>query len=347
LIPERVASDWLRGGRRRAIALEIVAGVLVVLIALLAVLPIRRAGFDSHPAPAASYAEAVDRITRRQAADDRVAAPGGRSVFMTHGMPTPRVVVLFHGFTNSPKQFEHLAALLFTAGDNVYVPRLPHHAERNGNAKTLASLTAQELRASADSAVDVARALGDSVVVAGVSAGGTISAWVAQYRPDVRRAVIVAPVFAIGRVPSFLDEPLMNLALRIPNLTRSYAPDSLRPDRELGVSTRAVAQLLLLGNVIREEADRRPPSTRDIVFVVNANDHTVKTAPAVALARRWSRAGAHAVVYEFPRSLGLPHDIAEEAHPNADPSVVYPALQALIRGEPPLAPLASHRLWPR
>jgi hypothetical protein len=138
----------------------------------------------------------------------------------------------------------------------------------------------------------------------------------------------------------------MNLALRIPNLSRSYAPDSLRPDRELGVSTRAIAQLLVLGGAIRRAGDERPPKARDIVFVLNANDHTVKAAPAVALARRWSREGAHVVAYEFPRSLGLPHDIAEEAHPSANPAVVYPALGALVRGEPAPAVLASHRLWP-
>ena len=55
---------------------------------------------------------------------------------------------------------------------------------------------------------------------------------------------------------------------------------------------------------------------------------------------------AHVVVYEFPRSLGLPHDIAEEAHPNADPAVVYPALIALIHGDAPPDVLAEHRLWP-
>jgi alpha-beta hydrolase superfamily lysophospholipase len=265
---------------------------------------------------------------------------------MTHGAPTARIVVLFHGLTNSPKQYEHLAALLYASGDNVYVPRLPHHAERNGNARTLASLTAEELRQCADSAVDVAQGLGDSVIVAGISAGGTIAAWIAQYRPDVRRAVIVAPVFQIGRVPPFLDAPLMNLALRIPNLTRYDQPDSVRPDRELGVSTRAIAQVLRLGVAVRQAADESSPRTHDIVFVTNANDHTVKTSPAVALARRWSEHGARAVVYQFPRSLGLPHDIAEEAHPNANPALVYPALEALMHGESPPPALATHRLWP-
>jgi len=327
--------------------LEVLAGAALLLIALIALVPPRAADFSSHPAPALSYADAVNRIVMRQQVDDRVAASGGRSMLMTHDARTARVVVLFHGLTNSPKQYEHLGTLLYEAGDNVYIPRLPHHAERNGNAKTLAGLTAEELRACADSAVDAARGLGDSVVVAGVSAGGTITAWVAQNRPDVRRAVIVAPLLEIGRVPSFLGAPLMNLALHIPNLTRNDSPDSLRPDRELGVSTRAIAQVLRLGVAVREASDSTGPRTRDIIFVMNANDHTVKTAPAVALARRWAMNGATAVVYQFPRSNGLPHDIAEEAHPNADPALVYPTLEALIHGEPAKSALASHRLWPR
>jgi esterase/lipase len=327
--------------------LEVLAGAALLVIALIALVPPRAADFRSHPAPALSYADAVNRIVTRQQADDQVAAPGGRSILMTHGARTARIVVLFHGLTNSPKQYEHLGTFLYDAGDNVYIPRLPHHAERNGNAKTLASLTAEELRACADSAVDAAQGLGDTVVVAGVSAGGTVTAWVAQNRPDVRRAVIVAPLLEIGRVPSFLGAPLMNLALRIPNLTRNESPDSLRPDRELGVSTRAIAQVLRLGVAVREAADSTAPRTHDIIFVMNANDHTVKTAPAVALARRWAVKGATAVVYQFPRSNGLPHDIAEEAHPNANPALVYPTLESLIHGEPAKSALASHRLWPR
>ena len=83
-----------------------------------------------------------------------------------------------------------------------------------------------------------------------------------------------------------------------------------------------------------------------MVFVMNANDHTVKTMPAVELARCWSARGARVVMYQFPLSLGLPHDIAEEAREHANPAVVYPALEALLHGEAPPPVLASHRLWP-
>ncbi|MBC7469272.1 MAG: alpha/beta hydrolase [Ramlibacter sp.] len=326
----------------------LVGAVIVVflLMTLTAVIPIRVPAFASHADPAQSYADAIARIARQQRSDDRVVAAGGRSVLLTHGAPTSRVVVLLHGLTNSPRQFERLAAGLHAAGDTVYIPRLPHHAERNGTAATLAGLTADELRHYADTAVDAAVALGQSIVVAGVSAGGTLVAWVVQNRADIHRAVIIAPVLEIARVPSLLAEPLMHLALRLPNLTRLLPPDPQRPDRERGVASRAVAEVLRFGASVRRAAARRPPHACEIVFVVNANDHTVKTSPVLELARCWSEHGASVAVYQFPLSLGLPHDIAEEAYANANPAMVYPALQALIHGEPPPPVLASHRLWP-
>ncbi len=320
--------------------------VAIFLIALPAIMPTQIGDFVSHATPARDYADAIGRVARQQQSDDRVVAPGGRSVLMTHGAPVARTVILIHGLTNSPRQYEHLAARLYAAGDNVYIPRIPHHAEQNGTAASLAGLTAEELRQYADSAVDVAVGLGQSVVVAGVSAGGTIAAWIAQYRADVQRAVIVAPVLEIARVPSFLAVPMLNFALRLPNVTRTEPPDRKRPDRELGVSSRAVAELLRFGTALRRAAVRRPPLAGNMVFVMNANDHTVKTLPAVELARCWSEFGASVVMYQFPLSLGLPHDIAEEAREHANPAVVYPALEALIHGELPPTVLAGHRLWP-
>ena len=320
--------------------------VTIVLLGLAAVIPTQTRDFISHGTPARNYADAIDRVARQQDADDRVVAPGGRSVLMTHGAPTARTVLLLHGLTNSPRQYEHLALRLHAAGDNVYIPRLPHHAERNGTVASLAGLTAEELRRYADAAVDVAVGLGLSVIVAGVSAGGTIGAWIAQYRADIHRVVIIAPVLEIGRIPSFLASPLLNFALRLPNVTRAEPPDRNRPDRELGVSSRAVEELVRFGTAVRRAATRIPPLTRNIVFVMNANDHTVKTLPAVELARCWSAHGASVVMYQFPLSLGLPHDIAEEAREHANPAVVYPALEALIHGELPPPVLAGHRLWP-
>jgi esterase/lipase len=313
----------------------------VVLVLLAALVPTGTGDLISHASPARDYADAFNRALGQQSVDDTLAAPGGRSILLTHNRRTPRAVVLLHGFTNSPRQFQEFAADLYAAGDNVYVPRLPRHAERHGSAATLAGITAEELRDCADAAIDVAAGLGDSVIVVGLSAGGTMAAWIAQYRGDVRRSVIIAPTLGIARIPSVLGKPLMNLALRLPNVTLKDPPDPARADRELGTSSHAIAQVLRLGSAVRRVADRMPPRAHEIVFLINAHDHTVKMSAALELARTWNRSGRFVSVYELPDSLGLPHDVVDPSQPNSKADVLYPVFKALTHGERPPTPFGA------
>src|SRR5689334_5576319 len=96
---------------------------LAILVGLAAAIPLRSRDLDSHPFPAVDYRVAITRVEHQQAVDDRVAAPAGRTLLLTHGTRSPRVDVLLHGFTDSPAQFAELADSLYHGGDNVYVPR--------------------------------------------------------------------------------------------------------------------------------------------------------------------------------------------------------------------------------
>jgi hypothetical protein len=104
--------------------------------------------------------------------------------------------------------------------------------------------------------------------------------------------------------------------------------------------------VMRLGTAVRRAAARGSPLGHEIVFATNANDRTVKTAPMIDLARVWSRAGSAVTVYEFPASLRLAHDVADEIGPHAQPALVYPELRALIHGTPPAGVLAGHRILP-
>src|SRR5690349_19271111 len=146
---------------------------VVLFFGLVAFAPTRLGDLHAHPMPVVDYTAAVARIAALQTQEDSVVAAGGGSILLTHGHRTPRVVVLFHGLTDSPLQYFPFAQRLFQEGDNVFVPRLPHHAERGGNVATLARLTAEELRDVGDLSSDIAHALGDTVIVSGLSAGGT------------------------------------------------------------------------------------------------------------------------------------------------------------------------------
>ena len=211
-----------------------------------------------------SFSSSVDAIGRRQWVDDSIAVPGARSILLAGPAATPRVIVLLHGLTDSPRQFETFAGLLHADGSNVYVPRLPQHGLRGSDASALGALTAAQLQAVADSILSEARGLGDSVVVVGLSMGGAVAAWIAQERP-VTRVVLIAPAIEPGRIPSILDRPLIGLADHLPSMTRRSAPDTTRPDREPGFNSRAVAEILELGRSILSQSGRQDPRARDIV----------------------------------------------------------------------------------
>ena len=317
---------------------------LALVVGLAATIPLRSGDLRSHPFPAADYRSAINQVERRQAADDRVVAPGGRTVLLTHGMRTPRVDVLLHGFTDSPSQFAELADSLYQRGDNVYVPRLPHHAERSGDARALAGMTAVQLRQTADSAADVATALGDTVVVVGLSVGGTMAAWMGQHCAEVRRVVMIAPAFEAGRVPSRLEGFLINLTERLPNVTKRSAPDTARPDRNPGFATHALAEVLRLGKSVEKTADRVPPKAAEFAFMLNDLDRTVSSSGSLKVAKEWDLHGARVSVYAFPASLGLPHNVLDGREPGGQPAIVLPEVIALTEGASPRGPIQERPL---
>jgi esterase/lipase len=307
----------------------------MLALGIAAVVPARAGDLRSHPRPARDYADAVARARAVIAAEDSIVADGGGTILRVHATRAPRAVVLFHGFTNSPRQFAQLADSLFALGDNVFVPRLPHHAERGKDVSELARLTGAELCRTADAAVDIASGLGDSVVVLGLSLGGTMALWAGEHRPEVRRAVVIAPPFEVTHVPSMLERPLVNIGAHVPNLSRRAAPDSERPDRDPGFATHGLAQVLRLGMAVRREAANATSSSPEVLFLVNANDHTVKTAPVLDVARTWNDRGAPVSVYELPASVGLPHNVIDPIGREATPGTVLPVLRALAHGERP------------
>jgi carboxylesterase len=131
----------------------------------------------------------------------------------------------------------------------VVVPRLPWHGLKVA-VSNLAKMTADALRDVADASVNIASGLGDTVIVVGVSLGGNVAAWVAQCRP-VYRSVIASPALGLSHLSTTLQTPTMNLMLRVPNYSASDPPDTLRPDRTLGWSTRGVGEMLKLGTAVR------------------------------------------------------------------------------------------------
>lgn len=330
------ARTWLASNETRNRSNEmmrarlVVVVSIVVIVLLTAFLPTRTGSLVSHPQAAADYEAALAHARSFQQADS-VATTAGRSVLRVHGQRTPRAFVLFHGLTNSPYQFRELADSIYDAGDNVFIPRLPWHALPGGTQRDLAQIRALALRDVADRSVDIASGLGDTVIVFGLSLGGTIAAWVAQFRP-VDRIVIAAPALGVSHVTAALETPLMNLGLRLPNVSHDDPTDPRRPDRTPGWCSRGIAEMMKLGVAARRGAGEHAPRTRAIRMLVNAHDQTINRTLIDDLIASWRAKGTPVETYELPDTLGLPHDIVDPDERGAKPSVTEPVIMQLLYG---------------
>ena len=320
---------WSIPPQRRSLAARLLIGAAALGLGIALFRPLDTADLVAIRIGVPTYDDAVQQVARNVAHEDTVAVAAGHSILLTHGARTARAIVLLHGVTNSPRQFRAFAEQLFREGANVYVPRLPHHAEPDAM-RALSAMTAAQLRDCADSAVIIARGLGDTVLVAGLSAGGTMAAWVAQNRPDVRRVVAIAPAIELARLPWKLGSPVLRLAVRLPNYTRQRPRLDTVPDREDGWTTHGFGQMLRLGLAVERQARRAPPAVRDIRLLLNAHDRTISNAAAQRLALDWRSHGAKVVTVWLPDSLRLPHDVIDPRQPIHRTDVVYPLLESLL-----------------
>ena len=246
--------------------------------------------------------------------DDTDLHPRGGSLLLGHGVPTERAVLLLHGLTASPMQCAALAHDLHANGDTVLVPRLPGHGARDRMTTRLSEVRARELTDAAREALGVARGLGTSVLVAGFSLGGLLTAWLAQHE-HVDHAVAIAPFLGVAGIPRAATAPLVAALRTLPNFFLWWDP--VRRERQMPdhgyprFPTRIIAEALGLAGELAERARTTPPATQRLTIVTNASESGVSNAAARALGDAWNAHGARDV--RVHRMTGFPpsHDVIE------------------------------------
>jgi esterase/lipase len=281
--------------------------------------PVRLLSRASRTAPAKDFQQSFDCIQEILNGDSACAGPLGRTIFLSHDHKQKTVVLLFHGYTKSPHQFNRLGRQLFERGCNVFVPRMPHHGLRDRMSKEHSRITARQLARWGHDMIDCASGLGESVIIAGISAGGTVAAWCALSRDDIAKAVIISPVFGFYGFPLFSLEPLMKFLLRLPNFFRWWDPVKRAGGNTPAhvyprYATRTLGELLRLGFSIQKALSQNLVSNAPVTFVVNPNDHTVLQKATDRIMARWQKISGELVTrFEFPAEKGLPHDIVDPA----------------------------------
>jgi pimeloyl-ACP methyl ester carboxylesterase len=291
---------------------------------------------------APTYDDAVQTIKALIAVDDadatleKVALPR----LYEHGSQTTNAIVLFHGFTNCPQQFDQIAHEFYDRGFNVYVPRIPRHGKADRLTRDLAHLTVAELQTCSQEGYRLARGLGKNVTVLGLSLGGTMAMWLAQVQP-VDLVVPVAPFLQpIGFSQGF-GTTSMRLLNALPNQYWYWDPRvraNQKPDYAYpGFPTHALAQIVFLGDLTLDAAKKAKPLARNIVLVTNDKESAVNNNVARRLLGEWKSHGA--TTSEVVLSgLGKPrHDIIDlTTFPDAE-TLVYPKLESLVVANSPVS----------
>jgi esterase/lipase len=289
--------------------------------------------------PAIDYEEALARFAQVQAREEakETLNPVCLSKLLTHGSKTERIIVLMHGMTNCPQQFVELAPKLYEQGYNVLIPRMPHNGLADTNTDELKYLKAAELRDSSNAMVDIARGLGDQITFLGLSVGGLMAAWVAQYRADVNKAVIIAPSYTIGpRLGVAVSKFIMRLFLMMPNMmTQRFKPFKDGPDHNyMGFATRGLGEMMRFGFSIYNTSEKTGAKAKSVLVITNASDPAVNNKIALQVARRWQTNGLKRLeTYEFDAHYKLIHDLIDPGQKYQNIAVTYPVLLDLITRE--------------
>ncbi len=325
-----MTSDTVRGTRRRwrkllGIPLALIA-LLAVFALLLAVVPYRAPAYQRGSRTAEVAEREFAALIARDRADPTLwpecAAADIPAVGRQRG-----TVLLFHGYTSCPHQYSALAAQLAQRGYRVLIPRIPGH----GIARTdreLQPFDLDELTTFASSVTDLAVAIDPTVVVGGLSGGGTLALWVNAHRTDLSRVVAVAPFLSPHLVPTELSHPAGNLVRAVPNLYiwwNSELKDADQVPRYsyAKFSTHSIAALMTLATATARHSGTSAAHT---VYVLNAADTAIDEQVIRNLIAEQRDAGEDVAAYEFPAALEAPHEYIDDQNPDNKIADTFPTL---------------------
>jgi carboxylesterase len=305
-------------------------------------MPRKHPSVNSAPvhAPSGDFAAARAQVVALQALDDATINPVCATRLLDHGKRTQRVVVCYHGYTNCPFQFQTLGEHFYAEGSNVFIPRLPYHGIRDRLTKEQARLTAADLIQFTNQTIDIARGLGEEIVLTGLSAGAIMAAWAAQFRPEVHTAVVAAPSLGLPGFPVWASDTLSWLMHYLPNFfiwwdQKAKANIAGAPQAYPRFATRSLGEIVALGWQVRRAARTTPPLAQHIAILLSDSDVAVHLGLVAQLARDWQRHAPDRVTFErFPAHLRIHHDMVDPTQPTQRVDIVYPVWSALANGEP-------------
>ena len=220
-----------------------------------------------------------------------------------HDKKTDKAVVMLHGISACPEQFDALADTFFEAGYNVYIPRVPHHGLEDN--RRHAHITLDEIGSFLEETASIMSGLGDDVGAVGLSGGANMATWLVQRTDVFKRALLLSPFYE----PSLRYVPKW----KVPFMMTLYGRDMLPNYFNGELAVNAVAKYTLLGK--NYDPELRAPQLDHIAVVTSELDDDIDLSLAHTTARQLHTVNDTTFAEtRLTRDFGVQHDIV---HPDA------------------------------
>jgi carboxylesterase len=214
-------------------------------------------------------------------------------------------VLVVHGFTGNPQSMRPLAEAFAAAGFTVELPRLPGHGT---SLDDMLTTTWDDWSGAAEAAYQELAARCSSVVVAGLSMGGTITAWLAARHPEIVGIVLINP--AVEPAADSFMEALAGMRATGQAVMDGIGSDIADPDvKELAYEGTPLAPLESLFEATRQLqpllSEIRCPvllltSVQDHVVPPSAGDHQAAVVSG-PVERLWLERSYHVVTLDYDK----------------------------------------------
>jgi len=259
----------------------------------------------------------------------RLMAQTSGSQFFLQSNSTSKVCLFFHGFTALPEQFVPIGEAFYKAGYNVLIPLLPGHGlagNWGGDNPPPLPEKPEIYQEFGIYWLQQAQALGEKVIVGGLSGGSTLAAWLALERAvQINRALLFSPYLSNSN-------KLVDLIVEIFNIYFEWKTDpgvvSFGYD---GFVMPALRVFLDMGRDILELAKTRYAAP---MFIISSeSDRAVGSEEHKNLFEKISKHQPKSWHYSFRRELDIQHNMMTLAEGNKHVGLVISIAKAYVESD--------------
>ncbi|WP_138504160.1 alpha/beta hydrolase [Nostoc sp. PA-18-2419] len=252
-----------------------------------------------------------------------------RSKFLIHPDFTSKVFLFLHGFTAGPYQFEPLGKAFFNKGYNVLIPLQPGHGLSGNWSRQNPPPLPTDIQIYQQFLIEwlqIAKTLGQQVVIGGFSTGGTLAAWLALEHPQlIDRALLFAPF--LGSRYSLFDRLIEILPIYFEWFNKN-APGNFGYK---GFCLKALRTFLKLREEVLEKA--KGCVCAPILIVCSEADRAVSRSKQQEFFRRVLNQQPKSWYYCFDDSLHIEHRMMTKLEDNDYEELIITLAKAFVESD--------------